>query len=226
MYVQTLVSLTQANDTLIDFTAVNPVSSPLAALALARLHELTTTLLPPLHFFQPDSEKVCGLDRCATLRSLLPALASGRQTHRIAERVLKRVKEYEQRKADRQTQQLAEAEAESKDADVNGVEQLPSLFPPSVSVRSTASETNGFHLLSPKSPSSAWSTSTSSVPIGLSPSTPSNGLHSGLSGTIGSKHHQLEQRLMGGGAQPAHVGLNGTHNDGSGNGSPHIVMVD
>ena len=118
VYVQTLVSLTQANDTLIDFTAANPVSSPLATLAFARLHELTTSLLPPLYSYQPDSEKVCGWDRCATLRSLLPALASGRQTQPIAESVLKRVKEWEQRKAERDTQREAEAEADSKEADV------------------------------------------------------------------------------------------------------------
>ena len=226
VYVQTLITLTQANDTSIDFTAANPVSSPLATLALARLHELTSSLLPPLHHFHMDSERVCGLDRCVMLRSLLPALASGRQTQRIAESVLKRVKESEQRKAERDTQQQTQAETDRKDSDMNGAEHLPPLFPPAVSVRSAAA-TNGFHPSSPHSPSSTWSSSASSYVAGASPCTPSNGVHSGGGSSTVSKHHQLEQRLMGGGAQSVHVGLNGgIPSEGSSNSSPHVVMVD
>lgn len=228
VYVQTLVNLTQANDTLIDFTATNPISSPLATLALTRLHELITSLLPPLHSYQPDSSTVCGLDRCVVLRSLLPALASGRRTQRIAESALKRVKEWEQRK-EQDRQRLTETEAEGRELNLNGGARLPPLFPPRVSIRSAA-ETNGFHSASPKSPSVAsWASSASSFTAAASPSTPVNGLHSGRGGTGSSvsKHHQLEQRLMGGGEQQqAHVELNGTHSDGSVNGSTDGVMVE
>ena len=200
VYVQTLVALAQANDTLIDFTAANPVSSPLATMALARLHELTASLVPALHSFQPNSETVCGLDRCATLRSLLPALASGRQTQRIAETVLRRVKEWEQRNAERESQRLAEADLDGEEVNTNGMEPLPALFSSSAPAR-VVGETNGFHPSSLSTPSSS----------GVSPI---NGLSSGSASTV-SKHHQLEQRLMGGRAQQVHTGLNGTHDDDS-----------
>ena len=232
VYVQTLVSLTQANDTLIDFTAANPVSSPLATLSLARLQELTTSLLPSLHSYQAtNTDSLCGLDRCTTLRSLLPALASGRQTQRIAESVLQRVKEWEQRTADRDKQRPAETEQHSNETDMNGVERLPSLFASSVSARSTA-EMNGFHSLSPSSSTSTRPASTSSITIGPSPSTPINGLLAGTHSNSSSssnvnKHQQLQQRLMGGGVQQAHdVGFNGTTEDSNGNGTVQPVMID
>ena len=102
------------------------------------------------------------------------------------------------------------------------MEHLPPLFSRPLSVCSTA-ETNGFHPLSPRS--------TSPFATAVSPSTPVNinGLHSGSSGSSSSvsKHHQLEQRLIGGGAQQqAYVGLNGAYNEGGDSGSPHVDMIE
>jgi hypothetical protein len=163
--VQQLVSLANTEDAVLDFASSAPVTAPLASLALARLQETLAAVLPPLHSVLPSQagsrdgslDLIAGVDRLSLLRSVLPVVASSRQLQRMAEWLLKAIKEREQRRAERERdRQQAAREGEQRDGKEEPERtRLPSLFPWLTAGGQVERQSNGFHSSSSsQSPSS------------------------------------------------------------------------
>lgn len=170
---------------------------------MSRLQEVVTDLLPPLHSTGLSSDdSILSVDRLHILRSLLPVLASSRTLQRMAEGLLRTIKDRGQRKTDREKERATLSDK----AEVSNVSHshAPVLFPHLQ--LNGLDKTNGFH-------------STSSSSSSSSPS-PVNGHAKDLS----SKHAHLEQRLAG----VARVGARGAgfSDDGEGGGAIGLVPVD
>ena len=208
LYVQQLVSLANAEEAVLDFASSSPVTAPLTSLALARLQETLAAVLPPLHSVLPSAagsrdgnlDSIAGVDRLSLLRSVLPVVASSRQLQRMAEWLLRAIKEREQRRAERERErQQAAREGEERDGREEPERpRLPSLFPWLTGGGMVERQSNGFH-------SSSHSPSPSSEQL--------NGhgaQQQSSSSSSSSKHLQLEQRISGGHHSSNSIGTSST----------------